>query len=118
MSEQLSLLERVLVHEAREAGRQAGEAALAKARRVADFDAEGAGKFIAGWLCRHGPTSGEELVARATEHGYRAHDLRAMGPVFARLLRQGRIVVLRSDLPRARGHGTSGGKLYGVGHAG
>lgn len=98
----------------RDTGRVMGELCQAKAVRVAGFYPEGARQFIVGWLRRHGPTSGEDLVTAATEHGYRAHDGRAFGPVFKMLVKRGLIVCLRSDLPRKRGHGTSGGRLYGA----
>lgn len=66
------------------------------------------------WVKEHGPTSGEDLVDFAMAHGFRGHDMRCFGGVFSSLVRQGSLVVLRSDLPRKRGHGTSGGKLYGI----
>lgn len=98
----------------RERGTQLGAACLDKAERVADFDAQGAGRFIVGWLSRHGTASGEDLTQAARDHGYRPHDGRAFGPIFTRLLKANQIRVLRSDLPRKCGHGTSGGRLYGV----
>lgn len=110
---QLELLDRVPLRDAKQEGVEAAEACLAKAEDVAGFDAEGAGKFIVGWLRRYGPTSGESLVRAAKEHGYRPHTDKAFGPVFKRLLATGSVKVLRSDLPRERGHGTSGGRLYG-----
>ncbi len=120
MQRQLDLLERVPLRQApsieaaRSAGTTAGNHCLAKAEDVAKFDADGAAKFIVAWVRRYGPTSGESLVAAAIEHGYRAHDGRAFGPVFQRLIKANELKVLRSDLARAKGHGTSGGRLYGV----
>lgn len=99
---------------AREAGRAAAEACMTKAIDTAGFDADGSAKFIVGHLRRFGPTSGEDLVDAAMEHGYRGHDARCFGGVFKTLLRKGEILLLRSDLPRRRGHGTSGGRLCGV----
>ncbi len=61
----------------------------------------------------HGPTSGEDLVEAAKLHGYVGHDDRCFGHVFRSLVRQNKLKVIRSDLPRKRGHGTTGGKLYG-----
>lgn len=98
----------------REAGSVAGQACQAKAERVSDFDSKGAAEFIWSWLVRHGPASGEALVKAAKEHGYRGHDDRCFGAVFAGLARKGLITCLRSDLPRERGHGTSGGRLWGL----
>lgn len=100
------------VDTARKLGDEAGELCLRFAMAEHAFDAAGAGMFICGWLSRHGATPGEELVRQATLHGYRPHDARAFGPVFKRLLKAGEIAVLRADLPRARGHGSCGGKLY------
>lgn len=97
---------------ARKLGEEAGELCLRFAMAEHHFDALGASKFICGWLARHGATPGEELVRQANLHGYRPHDLRAFGPVFKRLLKQGDVQVLRSDLPRTRGHSSLGGKLY------
>lgn len=112
--QQLDLLDRVpLLDSAKAEGQRAGEACLAKAERTDKFDTEGAGKFILGWIRRYGPTPGESLVLAAKEHGYRGKDDRCFGPVFQRLLSDNKVKVLRSDLPRTRGHGTSGGKLYG-----
>jgi hypothetical protein len=101
---------------AREAGRTASEACTARAER-AGLDTDGARRFVVGHLVRHGPTSGEDLVDALKAHGFRGHDDRAFGSVFSRAIERGLIVCLRSDLPRRRGHGTSGGKLYAVGDA-
>lgn len=109
---QLELLDRVPLRDAKAHGEEAAQACLQKAEAVAGFDAEGAGKFILGWIRRYGPTPGESLVRAAKEHGFRGHDDRCYGPVFKRLLAAGSVEVLRSDLPRERGHGTSGGRLY------
>lgn len=99
---------------ARAAGEEAARQCLEKAERDVDFDSAGAAKFIHGWVVRHGSTSGEDLVDAAIEHGFRVHDMRAYGGVFGALVRGGKLMILRSDLPRRRGHGTSGGRLYGL----
>jgi hypothetical protein len=96
---------------AREAGEVAGQACADKAERTTAFDREGAALFILGQLRRHGELSGEFLTAAAIEHGYRPHDARAFGPVFAKLKRQGLIVRVR-ECSRANGHGTGGGSVY------
>lgn len=98
----------------REIGEACAKQCLENAEALANFDAEGARKFIHGWVIRHGSTSGEDLVDAAMAHGYRGHDARCFGAVFSRLVRENKLMVLRSDLPRKRGHGTSGGRLYGV----
>lgn len=95
----------------REQGEQASQACLGAAERRG-FDTEGARTFLLSWLRRHGPQSGESLVKAATEHGFRPHDGRAFGAVFKALSARKLITCLRSDLPRERGHGTSGGKLW------
>ena len=58
--------------------------------------------------------SGEDLVDAALAAGAVPDDSRAFGGVFLALSRRGVIRCLRSDLPRRRGHGTSGGKLWGL----
>lgn len=105
-----------LMLEAREAGRVAADRCTQKAVRLG-FDPDGARKFVRGWLDRHGPTSGEDLVDAMKAHGFHAHTDKAFGSVFRRALERGLIVCLRSDLPRRRGHSTSGGRLYAAGGA-
>lgn len=93
-------------------GERLADLCLCKAEREG-FDSEGAALFITGWVRRNGPTSGEDLVDAAIAHGYRGTDLRCFGGVFQGLVNRNVLRVLRSDLPRRRGHGTSGGRLYG-----
>lgn len=57
---------------------------------------------------------GEELTEVARAHGAECKDGRAFGAVFLSLARRGLIRCLRSDLPRKRGHGSSGGKLWAL----
>lgn len=121
---QFDLLDRVplrgapAIEAAKAVGIDAAEACAAKAVEKAKFDTLGAARFMHSWVVRYGPTSGEQLVKAAREHGYVPHDDRAFGAVFLKLskgLKDGkRLKVLRSDLPRERGHGTSGGKLWGT----
>lgn len=106
-SEQLSLFDAVTI--GRERAREVSEAAERRG-----FDQGGAEDYIVGYVSAHGPTSGEDLVMAAKDAGHRGHDDRCFGSVFLSAIRGGRLVVLRSDLPRRRGHGTSGGRLYGV----
>jgi hypothetical protein len=56
--------------------------------------------------------TGEDLVDLAMANGCRAADARAFGGVFRSLSQNKVIRCVRSDLPRKRGHGTSGGKLW------
>lgn len=100
---------------ARELGEQAANACLAKARKADPEFSEKAAAAILSHLRVVHQASGEVLVDVAIAMGARCADSRAFGGVFQGLIRRGLIVCLRSDLPRARGHGTSGGRLYGIG---
>jgi hypothetical protein len=97
---------------------QGQEAMLACADRAEalGFSTEAARAFVLRWLAEYGPTPGEVLVEAAEKTGRAdliAHDARAWGGVFCGLSGK-RIQCLRSDLPRKRGHGTSGGKLWAL----
>ncbi len=92
-------------------GRAIAQATLAAAE-AKGFDSQGAARFILGWLDRFGDVSGEDLVEAAKAHGFRGKDDRCFGGVFIGLQNRGQIECIRSDLPRKRGHGTSGGRLY------
>lgn len=96
---------------AREQGRAAADACLEKAEDVAQFDSAGAAKFILGELVRFGESSGEILVEQAITHGFRPHDARAFGPIFAGLSRKGLIRTV-GYCTRTKGHGTAGGRLW------
>ena len=98
----------------RDRGHRLAKACQKAAEIRSDFDSEGASKFILGWLRAYGPTSGEDLTDAAQAHGYRPHDGRSFGGVFLRLINAKEVEILREDLPRRRGHGTSGGRLYGA----
>jgi hypothetical protein len=97
----------------REKGAEAAEACLDKACEVAAFDADGAAKFIHEWVVRHGDTRGETLVDEAVKQGFRPHDSRAFGPVISALIRSGQIRCV-GYCERTKGHGTAGGRIYGV----
>lgn len=56
--------------------------------------------------------AGEDLVDAALAAGAVPPDARAFGGIFLALSRRNVIRCLRSDLPRKRGHGTTGGKLW------
>jgi hypothetical protein len=97
------------------AGEQAMQACTDKAESLG-FSTDAAKTFILNWLSEHGQTPGEDLVEAARRTGRPElipRDMRAWGRVFA-LLSGKRIHCLRSDLPRKRGHGTSGGKLWAI----
>jgi hypothetical protein len=80
------------------------------------FDTEAAKRVILELLRANGPTSGEDLTDACKDAGHTPEDDRAFGGVFLSLSRckPPQIVCLRSDLPRRRGHSTSGGKLWGL----
>lgn len=98
---------------ARMAGELAGEACLDKAVRSAEFDTDGAARFIVGFLARHGNTPGEVLTDEAQKHGLKPHDSRAFGPIFARLSRGGQIRCV-GYCERRKGHGAAGGRVWGL----
>ena len=102
------------IHAAREAGKAASEACTDKALRSDPTFVQKASEAILAHLRVVGEASGEVLTDVAIAHGARPHDARAFGSVFATLNRKKLIKCVRSDLPRARGHGTSGGKLWGL----
>lgn len=97
---------------AREAGHQAANACLAKAEDKG-FDSAGAGKFIVGWLARHGETPGEELTDQAKRHGFRPHSDKAFGSIYATLVRRKLIRCVGFCL-RKKGHSTAGGRVWSV----
>jgi len=92
------------------------EMSLSKAQRATpDFLARAKAVVLA-HLGRHGPTSGEDLTDACKAAGLRPHDDRAFGGVFMSLSKRSMpmIVCLRADLVRRHGHGTSGGRLWGL----
>ena len=113
----LPLLERVLIHEAREQGRAAAEACADKAERTTAFDTDKARTFVMGHLAAHGPSWGEDIVDAAkssSRNDLQAHDGRAWGSVFSTLARQNKIRCLRADGIRRHGNGCSGAKLWAL----
>ena len=81
------------------------------------FDTEQARAFVLAHLAKHGPTPREDLVEAADRTGRAelfALDQRAWGSVFKTLAGRHQIRCLRADLPRKRGRGTSGGRLWAV----
>lgn len=87
---------------------------LEKAEKHSPGFAETAKQAILAHLKAVGQASGEDLVDIAIARGAVAPDARAFGGVFRSLRESKQIVCLRSDLPRKRGHGTSGGRLWGL----
>lgn len=97
--------------------RSQGELGMRRAESSADRRTPGfaarVADYMAALLTARGPMSGEDLVDAARAAGYCPADDRAFGAAFQRLRRDHGAPVLRSDLPRRRGHATSGGRLYG-----
>lgn len=90
-------------------------AAEAAERQDPDFRTKAAHAMLA--HLRAAPlkqAAGEDLVDAALAAGAIPPDARAFGGIFLSLSRRNVIRCLRSDLPRKRGHGTSGGKLWGL----
>lgn len=82
-------------------------------RRTPGFAARVA-SYMAALLTARGPMSGEDLVDAAKAAGFHGTgDDRCFGAAFTRLRLEHGAPILRSDLPRRRGHATSGGRLYG-----
>lgn len=95
----------------REIGDTAAISCAAKARRVSGFDTEGAANFIAGLLSGGNPLPGEALVDAAKHAGFKPHDDRAFGSVFATLSKR-RVIRCAGYCERTKGHGTAGGRLW------
>ena len=95
----------------RAAGRNAGEACLAKAERVAGFDADKARAAVLDLLADGQPRTGEEIVDHCQRLGVVPHDARAFGPVFGVLARRGLIATV-GFAARRKGHGTAGARVW------
>ena len=67
--------------------------------------------FILAYLAKHGTSSGELLTDACKLAGIRPSDDRAFGPVYRALSVRGQIV-FAGYCPRAKGHGTAGGRLW------
>lgn len=93
-------------------GIERAEACTAKAERRG-FDTDAARACILGELER-GPQSGEALVSACKAAGIVPHDDRAFGAVFGSLKRRG-LIVEHAYCRRAKGHGTAGGIVWGLG---
>lgn len=90
-----------------------GEMSLEKARSTG-FSSKRTQDFIVAFLSYVGcPVSGEDITDAAKKAGNIPHDDRAFGPVYASLLRHGRIVI-SGTTTRRKGHGTAGGRVYSI----
>jgi hypothetical protein len=94
-------------------GAAAGEACLAKAERVAGFDASAARGAILELLADGVARSGEQLVDHCIRRGIVPHDGRAFGPVLGKLARD-ELIEAVGFVTRAKGHGTAGGRLWRI----
>ena len=97
----------------REAGRTASEACTAKALRSDPAFTEKAAAAILAHLRVVGQASGEVLTDVAMAHGARPHDARAFGSVFSGLARKNQIRTVGFCM-RDKGHGTAGGRIWGL----
>jgi hypothetical protein len=96
---------------ARGQGTAAANACVEKAEVVAGFNATAARAHVLVLLRQRGPTSGEDLVDALKDAGFRGHDDRCFGPVFAVLVRA-RKIRCAGYCTRRRGHGTAGGRIW------
>lgn len=110
-------MNQLTIDDAIAAGHDCAARALEKAQRADSAFADRAKAFILEHLKNFGPTSGEDLTQACKDAGIvPANDDRAFGGIFFSLShpKNSRIRCLRSDLPRRFGHGTSGGRLWGL----
>lgn len=99
--------------DARQAGRDAANACVEKAERTASFDTDGARRFILDVLSGRDHASGEELVDAAKSAGFKGHDDRCFGAVFASLVKRKQIRCV-GFVTRVKGRGTAGGRLWAM----
>jgi hypothetical protein len=86
-----------------------------EARAKARFSVE-ATRVILRHLEQHGPTAGEALTDAVKAAGIlppAGMDDRAFGPVYMKLARLG-VIEKVAPAPRLKGHGTSGGNVWGL----
>lgn len=95
----------------RQQGTEASERARCKAERVCPGFSERAYAFIQNYAREHERFSGEVCTLAMKEAGIRGTDDRCTGAIYAKAIRNGVIRVV-GYVPRARGHGTAGGRLY------
>jgi hypothetical protein len=101
---------------ARRLGAEAGERSRSKADEVCPGFTERAYDFIANYAATTSQAtfSGEDLTNCMKAFGIRPHDDRAFGSIYAKAIRNGVIRVV-GYVPRVKGHGTAGGRLYAAG---
>lgn len=99
---------------ARKLGTEAGNAAADKAEQQDPEFKVKALEFIVGYIRQQGEATGESATLAAVLAGIKPHDQRAFGPVYQTAIKRGLIRVI-GYVPRVRGHGSAGGKLYAAG---
>lgn len=102
--------------QARSVGQAAAEKAQARAERSDPTFSERAAKHILYSLGHLKEASGEALTDLCKRDGITAPDDRAFGAVYAQLVRKGQIRCV-GFVPRAKGHGTSGGRVWRLANA-
>lgn len=103
------------VHSARSIGEAAGNLAADRAEKVDPSFRARALEFIVGYIRQQGEATGESATQAAVLAGIAPPDQRAFGPVYQKAIRDGLIRIV-GYVPRAKGHGSMGGKLYRAGH--
>jgi hypothetical protein len=96
---------------ARKLGDEAGQRCATKADEVCPGFGAKAFDFICAYADEHAQFAGEDCTLAMKQAGIQAHDDRATGSAYAKALRENRIRVV-GYVPRVRGHGSAGGKLY------
>jgi len=116
MRNQLSVtrVNRQSIAQARAVGLEAGLRSIDHAEAENPSFSEQAFDFIVKYIREHGEVPGESVTLAAVKAGIKPPDQRAFGPIYAMALRRELIHVVRY-IPRVRGHGRAGGKLYAAG---
>lgn len=96
----------------RRLGDRGAALALDRAERdCSDFSARAEAAILA--KLATGPASGEDCTDYVRECGVPFKNGQALGSIYSRLLKQGRIMVV-GECKRRRGHGTRGGSIYAL----
>lgn len=99
----------------RSEGERLGNLCADKAERAEAQFRERARQFVLDYLRQYGATSGEVITDMAVAAGIVPHDARAFGPVFGYLAHKcRRQIVCVGYVPRAKGHGTAGGRVWAL----
>lgn len=101
---------------ARKLGTEAGMRCLDKAAANDPEFKTRALDFIVAHVREKGRVAGEDVTLAAVNAGIKPHDLRAFGSIYATALRR-KLIRVVAYVPRVRGHGSAGGKVYMLGEA-